>query len=90
MHGMPVCCKYCHGKLSNRRWKTCPHCKSPLSKKDIKDCTDLRNNNNHDPDPCICPTCKGTGKVTVWRVAGNIPITEKPCTNPKCKNGRIC
>jgi len=33
---------------------------------------------------CKCPTCKGTGKETVWSVAG-IPITERTCS--EC-NGR--
>ena len=89
MHGMPVCCRYCHGKLSSRRWKRCPHCDSPLSKNDIKDCTDLRNNNKHDPDPCICPKCKGTGWIEVSRIGDIRNITRRIC--PKCDgSGRIC
>ena len=78
---MQYCCAHCGRKLSSRNVKVCPGCKQRLykTKGDIVNCD----------DPCLCPDCRGTGKVTVWSVAGNIPITEKPCT--KCNgSGRIC
>ena len=83
MHVMPVCCRYCYGKLSSRRWKTCPHCGSPLSKNDIKDCKDL---SKSDPiKKCTCPRCKGTGWIEVFGIGDIRNITRRIC--PKC-NGK--
>ena len=65
---MPVCCGYCHGKLSSRRWKTCPCCGSKLSKNDIVDCKHLRGSGSIKMYPC--PTCEGKGKVNVKGVNG--------------------
>lgn len=60
---MPVCCGYCHGKLSSRRWKTCPHCKSPLTKDDIVDCKHLNNSSGDTTNDLLKGADKRIGKT---------------------------
>ena len=85
---MPYICRYCCEKgiktVRRRKDAWCPRCKNRLYASDL-----IRIKLRMDKGKTKCPTCKGTGKVTVWSVAGNIPITESPCPNPKCENGWI-
>ena len=83
---MPVCCGHCHGKLSSRRWKTCPCCGSKLSKNDIVDCKYLSGSGSIKMYPC--KTCKGK-RVVPDMVIDHMVITWKKC--PKCNgSGRRC
>lgn len=78
MDAMPYLCRYCCEKriktVVRRKATHCPRCKNTLYADDL-----IRIESREDKGKTKCPTCKGTGKVTVWRVAGNIPITESPC-----------
>lgn len=68
----------------------CPACGEPI-KVDTKYCPNCGYNigEGRERQKCKCPTCKGTGKETVWSVAG-IPITERTCSECKGRKWVWC